>query len=200
MTRRGFPLIELMAVLVIFGLLAAVALPSFQLQSHRVLEDESRRLAGSLEFARQRAVMTGIPHRVWLDLDRSEYRIEAYGELEAPDAADAADAAPAPAPVAGALSEEELANLSLSPPPEPERAFHPLLGTLGDSAELDQRARIAGFETSDGSVASGQAYIAFDRNGTSDYAAVDLDNDRGERIRLHVEPLADSVWIEHVEQ
>jgi len=195
MTRRGFTLIELMAVLVIFGLLVALALPSFQLQSSRVLQDESRRLAGSLEYARQRAVMTGVPTRVWLDLDRSEYRVEAYGALEVAD--DGTQAVQAQLP-AGGLTDDDLTNLSLSPPEEPERSFHPLIGTLGDLTQLDERARIAGFETQDGAVGGGQAYIAFDRNGTSDWAAVALDNDKGERIVLHVEPLADAVWIENV--
>ena len=65
-TRGGrFTLIEMMAVVAIFALLAAFVvadLPAPQLARCRT---SRAGWPAQLEFARQRAVMTGIPHRVW---------------------------------------------------------------------------------------------------------------------------------------
>ena len=68
----GFTLIELLAVVLIIGLVAGIALPNLSLGGDRVVFAESRRLASVFGFARQRALATGQPHRVVLDLDEPE--------------------------------------------------------------------------------------------------------------------------------
>ncbi len=177
-------------MIAIFALLAAVALPNLGLRSARLLDEEARRLAGSLEFARQRAVMTGLPHRVFVDLDRSAYQVEWYGPIGA-DPAEGAD----PAPAAGA----DPARVELTAPLAAEVDFQPLLGTLGDIAELDAAVHFAGVETPGGLVESGQVQIVFERDGTSDPAAVVLAIDSGRQAILRILPLSDSVRLERVD-
>jgi type II secretion system protein H len=189
--RRGFTLVELLAVLVIFGLLAAIALPNLGIRSGRMLDEEARRLASSLEFARQRAVMTGVPHRVFVDLDQAAYRIEWVGRPEAGE--------PELAETGAAAAGDDLARPALSPPGAgAEGEFEPLAGSLGDVAQLDEAVHFAGIETAEGTFQQGTVQIFFERNGTSDPAAVVLENDAGRRVALYVTPLSDSVRFEYV--
>ena len=65
-----------MAVVVIMGLLLAIVLPNFSVVQNSVLRGEAVSVAGALELARQRAVMTGKPHRLLIDLEGGTYRVE----------------------------------------------------------------------------------------------------------------------------
>jgi type II secretion system protein H len=190
--RRGFTLVELLAVLVIFGLLAMIALPNLGIRSSRMLDEEARRLASSLEFARQRAVMTGVPHRVLVDLDQAAYRVEWYGR---PDGEEAA-----PAEASGPVGASAAARPALSPPAASEREFEPLTGSLGEVAELDEAVHFAAIETAEGTFEQGTVQIVFERNGTSDPAAVVLESDGGRRVSLFVAPLSDAVRFEYVDE
>lgn len=189
--RRAFTLIEMLAVMVIFGLMAAIALPNLGLRSQRMLDEEARRLAGSIEFVRQRAVMTGIPHRIFFDLQRGAYQVESYG----PPAGLPGEAEPEePTP-----EEEDGANLSLSPPQEAEREFQPLIGTPGDVQQLPEDVRIEAVQTPRGDVADGTFELLFEGDGTSEPAIVVLASESGKRIAVHLEALADSAYIERIE-
>jgi prepilin-type N-terminal cleavage/methylation domain-containing protein len=187
---RGFTLIELMAVLVIFGLLAAIALPNLGLRDARVLDDEAKQLANALEFARARAVLTSNPHRLLLDLDGSLWRIEAYALPPGGDPA-------LEAPVAAAGADADPALLALAPPGAGALEFQPLAGTLGDDARLDPRVGFEWVETPEGAFDEGLLQIVFEGDGTSEPAAIALLNESGERVVLHVAPLADTVRFEH---
>src|SRR4029450_10783909 len=187
---RAFTLIELLAVVAIFALLAAVALPNLGLRSGRLLDEEASRLAGALEVARHPAVMTGRPHRVFIDLDRSAYQVEVYGPL-ADDGAEEVEPGTAP--------RADPARVELSAPLDAEVDFQPLVGTLGDATELDPAVQFAGVETPGGIVESGQVQIVFERDGTSEGAAVALAIDSGRRAILRILPMADSVRLERVD-
>jgi len=189
----GFSLIEVLAVLVIFALLAGVVLPNFGIRGARILDEESKRLASSLEFARQRAVMTGKPHRLILDLDRRTYQIEAFGpppDVELAEAELAETAPPVP--------EDDLAKPALSPPVRDDLDYWPLLGTPGEVQRLDDEVSVEGVEYSAGIAAEGVFQVVFERDGTADWAILHLANQAGSKVALHIEYLADSVTIERV--
>src|SRR5262245_41978407 len=74
-SRRGFTLIEILAVVAILALVAAFVAPNFGGMRLRALRAEAKQLSGQLELARQRAIVTGVPHRLWFELDQAEYRL-----------------------------------------------------------------------------------------------------------------------------
>ena len=74
----AFTLIEMLAVVAIFALMAAFVMPNLATLGSRTLQRQAQRIGGQLELARQRAIVTGIPHRMWLDLDDASYRLEWY--------------------------------------------------------------------------------------------------------------------------
>lgn len=178
--------------MVIFGLMAAIALPNLGLRSRRLLDDEARRLASSIEFARQRAVMSGVPQRIFFDIDRSAYQLESFGPppgaLE--EEVDLALAASAP------LEGEPIA---LSPPRQPEREWQPLLGTPGDVQQLADEVYLASVETREGSISQGTFWLLFERDGTTEPASLVLANMQRQRIAVHLDTLADAALIERLE-
>src|SRR4030095_7541475 len=82
--RSACTLIELFAVLLIMGLVAGLTLPNLSLRSERVVLGEAQQLAADLAFTRRRAVATGTPHRVVVDLDNAGWWIEAWPEEAGP--------------------------------------------------------------------------------------------------------------------
>jgi prepilin-type N-terminal cleavage/methylation domain-containing protein len=189
----GFSLIEVLAVLVIFALLAGVVIPNFGIRSARLLDEESQRLASSLEFARQRAVMTGRTQRLILDLDRNTYQLEAFGPPPGVEIEEEELAAAAPV-------EEDLTHPALSPPVREDLDYYPLPGTPGEVQRIDDEVVVEGVEYSAGTATEGVFQVVFERDGTADWAVLHLANQSGRRVALHIEYLADSVTIERVAQ
>ena len=75
----AFTLIEMLAVVALMGLMAAFVVPNLGSLQNRRLHAQARELAAQFELARQRSVVTGIPHRMWMDLERrSSIRIHLF--------------------------------------------------------------------------------------------------------------------------
>jgi prepilin-type N-terminal cleavage/methylation domain-containing protein len=183
--RAGFTLLEILAVLLIGGLLMSLMLPNFgALQSHR-LRNAAEQIVERVNFGRQRAVMTGIPHRLAIDLDAGTYKLEWQG-------ASAKNAATQPKPE---FEPGIDAPLSLAPPPATERSFQSLLGPLGKRERLDKGVEFGWIETPGGEVDFGQAFITFEGDGTSSYTLLVLDEPGGHELALEILPLADAVRI-----
>jgi len=77
-SQRGFSLIELMVVLIIFGLIVGFSLPSFQRFSSTLqLRGAGENVAGQLRLAREKAIATGVAQPVSFHYDylgESDYR------------------------------------------------------------------------------------------------------------------------------
>lgn len=84
-SRRGFSLIELVAVITITGIICAIALPRFgrSIQRSR-LDAAARRVATDLNMARDRANMTSSPLAVTFTLATSTYQIPGVADLDRP--------------------------------------------------------------------------------------------------------------------
>ena len=184
--RSGFTLIEMLAVVAIIALLVAVTAPNMGAVRERWLRNQSRQVASYVELARQRAVMTGVPHRVLLDLEGGAYRLEWKGFDEEDDRA---------APARPDYELRGTTRLSLSPPPAREFSFRPVPGNMGIFHYLADEIDFAGLETPQGWVDRGELGVVFDEDGTADHTEIVLENQRGERMWLEIRPIADAVRI-----
>jgi hypothetical protein len=171
--------------LLIGGLLMSLTLPNFgALQSHQ-LRNAAEQIVERIDFGRQRAVMTGVPHRLAIDLDAGTYRLEWQG-------AGAADVAkPAKPPAEPGVE----TRLSLAPPPATEQYFEAVQGPLGKLETLSRGVEFAWIEAHGNEVDFGKAFIAFRGDGTSSYTMLVLDEPGGEELALEILPLADAVRI-----
>ena len=132
--RSGFTLIEILAVVAIFALLTALIAPNLGSLSSRTLRQRAESIAASLELARQRSVLTGIPHRLLIDLDQSAYRLEWFvTEVEA--GGEAAESEPEPLDVRGQSP------IPMAAPRGETRAYRPLPGLRGHFERLEDSVR-----------------------------------------------------------
>jgi prepilin-type N-terminal cleavage/methylation domain-containing protein len=185
--RGGFTLIEMMAAVAIFALLAALVAPRVGSVTSRTLHLRAERIGTQLELARQRAVLTGIRHRLFVDLDQGSYRVE-WWVTEA----EALGLDPEPPP---ALDLRGLTPIPMAPARQAERSFRPLPGLQGRTQWLEDSLAFAGLETQAGWLERGQVSIEFATDGTATYTALYLDDDSGRTLVLDVLPLADTIRI-----
>ncbi|UCE86242.1 MAG: prepilin-type N-terminal cleavage/methylation domain-containing protein [Deltaproteobacteria bacterium] len=188
--RGGFTLLELLAVVMILGLISSLALPYIGRQSSRTLRAQARRIAADLELARERSVVTGVAHRVQIDLDESVYWVESSAPAEAEGAPDASAALPAEAAPIGPDTP-----IDLSPPIDASLDFQPLPNQLGKGQSLDDDTFFDSARTPEDTIDSGVLTIQFNRDGTADPTEIVLANDGGDVLILEVLPLADTVRI-----
>jgi prepilin-type N-terminal cleavage/methylation domain-containing protein len=176
----GFTLLELIAVVLIIGLMATLVRPNLGILGARSLHDEAQRLAAELEFARQRTVMMGVRHQLVLNLDDGNY----WTEWEAPSPEE-------PASSAGVTAR----SVALSPPERGFRRFTPLPGGAGRRHSLGDEAGFVEIAAGGLPVDSGTFRVAFDNDGTADPTTIVLGHPKGARLALEVRALADAVWI-----
>jgi len=190
-STAAFTLIEMIAVVLIFGLLIAIVAPNLGNLTGRSLRGAADALAARIELARQRTVMTGVPHRVWIDLDAASYRLEWF--------LTEAEARGEDEPVSQPLDLRGGAPLPLEAPRGAARAFRPLPGGLGSDALLESSLAFRGVETPTGWVDRGETAIEFANDGTTEAAAVFLDDDSGRALVIDVLPLAEAVRVSDAE-
>lgn len=183
-TRHGFTLIEMMAVVLIFGLLAGLLAPRVNAITGRRLRGEAEDLAAQLELARQRAIVTGVPHRVLIDVESAGYRVEWLVSEASEEAADE-----------GELDLRGGAPIPMAAPQRPERVFQPIPSTLGRFHWLDDSIRVEGLETPEGWIELGDASIEFDADGTATPGAVHMADEAGNALVLDVLPLLETIRI-----
>ena len=187
----GFTLIEMLAVVAIFALVASFVMPNIGALRDRKLRAQAQQIAAHLELGRQRAVMTGVPHRLLLDLDEAAYRLEWF--------ASEAEATGTPEPPAPELDLRGDTPLPLAAPLHAERSFRPLPGRFGDLRYLADGLFFAGGEAPEGWIARGEVGVTFDHDGTASYTEIHIDDEGGRRVALDVRPLADAVVVRDAE-
>lgn len=188
----AFTLLELLAVVAIFALMTTFVLPNVGVVRDRALRNQAQQLAAQLELARQRAVVTGIPHRLLIDLEGAGYRME---WLRGGD-----DPAPAPKPDAAPTYDVRGATpLPLAAPRTARLEYEPVPGRFGEFQYLEANLSFAGIVTPEGWIDRGDSYIAFDRDGTASYTEIFIDDESGRQVVLDVLPLADAVRIRDAE-
>ena len=165
----------------------SVMLPNFgAVQTHK-LRNSAEQIVERIDFGRQRAVMTGVPHRLSIDLDTGTYQLEWQGDRPAEKKK--------PAKPEFELEPDAETQLSLAPPPATERSFETLQGPLGKLETLGRGVEFAWIETPGGETDFGEAHITFEGDGTSSYTLLVLDEPGGHELALQILPLAEMVRI-----
>jgi prepilin-type N-terminal cleavage/methylation domain-containing protein len=178
-TRRGFTLIEILAVVLILVLIASVVVPRMSMALRQVEIDSGQQLAATLDFAREKAVAGGRPHRVVLDFEHGAYWIEALPPRAASEPT---------------LTWAELDELPLVAPPTPGDAeFAPLPDQ--PAATLDASVRFAQIESAEGTLTSGLAQIAFDPDGATTVARIWLVGSGETPVLVDVAAFADPTRV-----
>lgn len=199
-STRGFTLIELIAVIAIMGMIFAIGIPGLSRSQLRGLKVEAESIAASLEFARQRAIMTGIPHRVLIDLEEGGYRIEwlvtedrAFSALEDRDGNPSA----LQEPVGGIEDDSAGAGAQLvdfHPPAKEERDYYPIANRqLGSFTWLDDSRYFVGLNSSSGWIEGGDVEISFDIDGTTEYSQIEISDSDDNHLTLEIEPILDRI-------
>ena len=183
--RAAFTLIELIAVVALLGMMLFVVVPRLDLADDARLRAEARALGGRIEFARQRAIFTGRPHRVLMELGEGWYQVEWFVS----DRDVSPESAPVPVDPRGPIP--------MSPPESEQRHYRAIPGAPGDVVWLPEETRFAGVEVAEGWLSSGPVQIVFDEDGATDAADVYVQqaDDATHRKVLRVGPLLDQVEI-----
>lgn len=74
--RAGFTLVEILMVLFIIGIMAALVVPRIGIMDTVKLKTSARKIAGTIRITYNTAVLTKIPHRMVFDLENHVYWVE----------------------------------------------------------------------------------------------------------------------------
>jgi prepilin-type N-terminal cleavage/methylation domain-containing protein len=192
--RRGFTLIEILAVVLIIGLTFGFFLPNLDATRVRRLETRAREVAALVQVTRERAIVTGAPHRLVLDLESGAMRMEWFvDEDRALRAAGAEEWELEREPADDGRSRQPV---SLVPPEAAERSYYPVPNKFGETMYLPETYRFVGVETpEDGFIDQGEVQIVFGRDGTTDYAEIIVADDHDNEVVLEVHALLDAVRL-----
>jgi len=186
---RGFTLIEMLAVLAMFALIASLILPRFTIGGSRPVRREAEALGEAVEFARQRAIMTARPHQVVMDLDHGQHWVE-----WAPPAAAESEAVAAREDQRAAGSRK----VDMTPPPAAsgELAFEPVPDAFGRPHPLGDEVVFVAAAFPDTTYDTGLVTIELGADGVADPAVVSLASPDGSYVfDVEVQALADAVRV-----
>jgi type II secretion system protein H len=177
-SRRGFTLIELMVVLMILVLLAALTAPSFVRQYHEAkLKSAVRDLVGLMQYARSQAVVEGTTYRLNIDRDGGRVWVTYY-DIQADQTNNREPVYAEDESVLGAsrklpegvtIREIQLGDEALS--------------QLSDEA-LQEIGDVRGQLNEEGT-----PYIAFSPRGTTDGARILLENDYEDQLAVSLDAI-----------
>ena len=191
---RGFTLIEMMAVVVIMAMVFAIGAPRLGASKLRILKQEAETLAQSLDFARQRAVMTATPHRLFIDLEEGGYRIEVLTTEEDAFAALAADHEELQFDGDAGPNDDPNAPLDLRPPDRAQRDFYPVPHRrFGSFSWINDAVYFVGLSSPAGWIEGGNVAIGFEADGTTEFSLLEIADSDDNHLTLEIEPMLDRV-------
>jgi len=204
----AFTLLEILAVVSIFALIAGLAMPNFSALHSRNLKQQALRLVTQLELARQRSIVTGVPHRLYIDVDAGAYRIEWLASEQQANGGDDWDSLGASGdsmlgvPMLGesmpddaSLDDYGRQRIDLTPPIAEAADYRPVDGVAGRMTSLDDSIFFAGVETDGGWIDSGETWIRFERDGSVDSTRIEIEHESGPIAILEILPLADTIRV-----
>lgn len=168
----------------ITGLLLFLFIPTISVTDSARLRSGARELGAHLELARQRAVLTGKPHRVLIGIDEGWYQLEWFASDldELPG-----DATAPPLDLRGPIS--------LAPTLATVASYRPVPGQLGRLAWLDEQLHFGGVEVDEGWYESGEFQLVFQDDGSCDPARIAIAVGEDPGLIIEVSPLLDTVRI-----
>lgn len=194
----GFTLIEMMAVVAIIGLMLGVLLPNLSSTQASQLERQGKDLAARIDLARERAIVTSAPHRVWLEVDEGAFRVDWWVDEERAFALpeDEQDEPALTGPGLEGIPEP----ISLSPPQTEEQEYFPVPMKFGTDSWLDETAFFEGVNTENGWITEGEVQLVFQIDGSTDYAEVILGDEWGNSVTVEVQPFLNHARIYRTEE
>jgi hypothetical protein len=174
-----------MAVVLILGLMMTVFLPAIGAGGGSSLRRQGERVAGSLELARQLAVVTGKPHRVVIDVEGGSYFVEWLVT-----AAEEEGLEEEPSDSIG-----EHGQVDLTAPLEAIADYYPIPNRFGGRDWLDTGYFFEGVDTPEGWIESGEVVLVFEWDGSSDAAQIVISDPDSRSIDLDIAPLLETVRI-----
>lgn len=197
--QTGFTLIEVIAVVAIISMVFAVGLPRLSGPSWDPLNEEARNIAQSLRFARQRAIMTGVPHRLLIDLEEGGYLIEWFVSEERALAAVGGGedfGTPLFGTPHGDSETGDGPAIAWVPPRVQERDYFPIPDhQMGAFSQLDDALYFVGVEGASGWVESGEYPIVFYVDGTTDASLLEIADADDKHVTLEIEPILERVHV-----
>ncbi len=194
----GFTLIELIAVVLILGLAMSLVVPNLAATRDNRLRDEARKIAHQLETARQRAITSGIPHRLYIDLEEGFMRVDWWvDEAKAyPELAEEMPATSGGLPIDPKTGELDLSGpIPMSPPLGDEPDFFPISHRFGRNTYLPDDYYFVGIESESGWHESGAVEVVFGADGVAEYSEIRLADAWDNVVVLQVEPLLELIRI-----
>ena len=176
----------MLAVVLMFALIASLVAPALHLGGGRAAQREAEAIAGSLEFARQRAVMTGRAHRLVVDLDRASYWVEWVPPPEAGGSAPP-----------GANGGSSARKIAMKPPEAAELRFEPVpAGEFGREHAMDAATRVLEVRLPGNAIDRGVVVLGLTPDGAADPALIRVGSPEGESLfDVRVEALADAALV-----